>query len=106
MEKVQLSNVKSALKYLRLKAPQSRKLNSRRTKPKSKIFAIDKMVRGKFEIQIDKKITDESFMEYCLNLKASGYDPSLLIGVYALGKSWHFKKLLFLQTLLQEVRNR
>ncbi len=64
------------------------------------------MVRGKFEIQIDKKITDENFIEYCLNSKASGYDPSFLIGIYALGKSWHFKKLLFLQTLLQEVQER
>ena len=66
------------------------------------------MVQGKFTIQIDKKITDESFMEYCLNIKASGYDPMVLIGFYALGKQWHFSKLLFLQKELGtvEVRKR
>jgi len=48
------------------------------------------------KIEIDKKITDKMFMEHCLNLHYSGYDPRVLIAFYALGKSWHISKLLFL----------
>ena len=54
------------------------------------------------EIQIDSKITEKDFMEYCLNLRASGYDPAILMGFYALGESWHIDKLLYLQELLSE----
>ena len=61
------------------------------------------MEEGKLGIQIDKRITDKVFMEYCLNLKASGYDPIILMGIYGLGKSWHFAKLLYLNQLLNEI---
>lgn len=53
-------------------------------------------MKGKMKITVDKKITDEFFMEYCLNLYHSGYDPSILIGFYALGKKWHISKIDFL----------
>lgn len=53
------------------------------------------------EIVIDKRITDEKFMEYCLNLKASGYDPTLLIAFFGLGKGWNIEKLLQLQKELK-----
>lgn len=55
-----------------------------------------------FSIVIDPKITDENFMEYCLNLYFSGYDPTLLIGFYSLAKTWHADKLIF---LLKEMKN-
>ena len=48
------------------------------------------------QIKIDPKITDEKFMEYCLNLHHSGYDPMILIAFYGLGKGWHISKLEFL----------
>lgn len=47
-------------------------------------------------IVIDPRITDDAFMEYCLNLYFSGYDPSLIIGFYALGKGWNINKVIFL----------
>jgi len=55
-----------------------------------------------FTIKIDKKIDDAFFMEHCLNLVASGYDPTLLIGFYALGKRWHIEKFSRLQSLIRE----
>ncbi len=54
------------------------------------------------EIQIDSKLTEEYFMEHCLNLKASGYDPTILIGFYAIAKRWHVDKFLYLRELLNE----
>lgn len=50
----------------------------------------------KMKIEIDKKITDEMFMEHCLNLKASGYNPMILIVIFSLVKSWHISKFMFL----------
>jgi len=61
-------------------------------------------MEGKFKIKIDEKITDEQFMEYCLNLKTSGYEPLILVGFYALGKGWNIDKLLFLQNLLEDIK--
>jgi len=55
------------------------------------------MTQGKLTIQIDEKITDEGFMEHCLNLASSGYDPTILIAFYGLGKSWHISNIKFLQ---------
>ena len=54
------------------------------------------------KIQIDNKITERDFMEHCLNLKASGYVPTVLIGFYAIAKRWHIDKFLYLQELLNE----
>jgi hypothetical protein len=56
----------------------------------------------KFKIKIDKRISDERFMEHCLNLHCSGYNPMLLIAFYSLGRGWHYTKLLHLKKLLDE----
>jgi hypothetical protein len=61
-------------------------------------------MKNNFSILIDKRITDESFMEHCLNLKSSGYDPTILIGFYSLGKNWHYTNVLFLCNLLNQLK--
>ncbi len=62
------------------------------------------MTTGKFKIKIDKEITEIDFMEQCLNLYHSGYDPSLLIGIYGLGKGLHVSKIIYLKELMGEIR--
>ena len=64
------------------------------------------MTQGQLKIQIDKKITDEMMMEYCLNLYFSGYDPFLLMGFYSLGKGWHFNKIVQLTNLMEDKKER
>jgi len=59
-------------------------------------------MKNTFTIKIDKKIDDTFFMEHCLNLVASGYDPTLLIGFYALGNGWNLEKFGLLQSLIRE----
>ena len=39
----------------------------------------------KLKINIDKKITEQKLIEHCLNLKHSGYDPTILMAFYFLG---------------------
>ena len=58
-------------------------------------------MKGNLEIKIDPRITEQDFMEYCLNLKASGYDPQIILAFYSLGKSWNIEKLLF---MMEELR--
>jgi hypothetical protein len=50
----------------------------------------------KMQIRINPNIPDDKFMEYCLNLHHSGFDPTFFIFIYALGKKWHTDKLFFL----------
>jgi len=59
-------------------------------------------MKNAFTIKIDRKIDDALFMEHCLNLVASGYDPTLLVGFYALGKSWNLETFGCLQSLIRE----
>jgi len=58
-------------------------------------------MKNTFTIKIDKKIDDTFFMEHCLNLVASGYDPTLLIGFYALGNGWNLEKFGLLYSLIE-----
>jgi len=64
------------------------------------------MKKSKFTINIDKKIIDKDLMEYCLNLKCSGYDPTLLWAFYSLGKGWHLNKLSFFLNKLTEIETK
>lgn len=58
----------------------------------------------KFTININKKITERDFMEHCLNLKCSGYDPTFLVAFYSLGKRWKVDKLIYLLNLLEDLK--
>ena len=59
------------------------------------------MNTGKFEMDI--KVSEHDFMEWCLNLKSSGYNPFPIMAIYALGKSWHITKLVYYKNLLEEL---
>lgn len=58
---------------------------------------------GEFEIKIDKRLDDKTFMEHCLNLKASGYDPLLFIVLFATGRRWKIDKFTRLLEILYSV---
>jgi len=58
-----------------------------------------------FKISIDKKLTEQSLIEYCLNIKSSGYDCKFIFFLYALGKHWHIDKLSYYIKLL-DIENR
>ena len=58
---------------------------------------------NQFTISIDNKITEQVFVEYCLNLKASGYDPLLFFIFYGLGKSWNVNGLFYYLKLMREL---
>lgn len=55
-----------------------------------------------FKIEIQEGITDQQIMEHCLNLKCSGYDPTLIIAFYGLGKKWLVDDLMFIMKELEE----
>ncbi len=59
---------------------------------------------NKFSIKIDEKITEQRMMEWCLNLKGSGYDSTFQFCLYAFLKSWHFSKLTYYRKLLEDVK--
>ncbi len=58
----------------------------------------------RFKITIDNEITERDFMEHCLNLYFSRYDPSLLMGIYGLGKGLHVSKIIYLKGLMEDKR--
>jgi len=62
------------------------------------------MISGNLTIEIDKKINDKMFMEYCLNLVSSSYDPTLFIVFYSLGRNWHIDKFVYLQELINDLK--
>ncbi len=48
-------------------------------------------------LKITTNISEKEFMEGCLNQAHQlNYDMSLVIGLYALARSWHVDKLMFL----------
>ena len=51
-----------------------------------------------FNIQIE--VNEQDFIEYCLNLKHSGYDCTLMLLFYAVGERWHITKLAYYFKLL------
>ncbi len=61
------------------------------------------MITGKLTITIDK-IKEQDFMEHCLNLYFSGYDPMALMMLYGLGKRWGVSKIIFLRKLMGEMK--
>ena len=54
---------------------------------------IEISVRNKMrKLTIQSDVTEQAMIEWCLNLKYSGYDPTLMLLLYALGKRWHIDK--------------
>jgi len=53
------------------------------------------------KLTIKANIPEKDFMESLLNMKHSGYDVSLHIGLYALAHSWHHNKLIYYLKLLE-----
>ncbi len=54
-------------------------------------------------ITIEADIPEDVFMENMLNQHFSGYDVSLMFGIYALAHSWHINKLIYYKNLLGDV---
>jgi len=55
----------------------------------------------KLTIKIDKRIEEREIVEYCLNLKCSGYEPMIHLSLYALAKGWHINKIIHYNNLLR-----
>ena len=55
-----------------------------------------------FTIDIDKNITEQSFIENCLNMKYSGYDWRIAFFFYALGRRLHINKFNYYFKLLED----
>ena len=53
------------------------------------------------KITIDIHLDEHDFMEACLNLRHSNYDPTILILFYALAQKWHITKLNYYLKLLK-----
>ena len=53
-------------------------------------------------ITIEANIPEDVFMESMLNQHFSGYDVSLMFGLYALAHSWHVNKLIHYKDLLED----
>ncbi len=58
-------------------------------------------MKGTFKIEIDNKLTEQKFVEHCLNMKYSGYDCNVVFFFYALGKRWKVEKLTYYLKLLE-----
>ncbi len=54
------------------------------------------------EITIEANISEQDFIESCLNMKHSGSDPIFHLVIYAFAKSWHIDKLTYYKELLEE----
>ena len=50
-------------------------------------------MKGTFKIEIGRKVTEQQFIEGCLNMKYSGYGWKLAFFFYALGRHWHLDNL-------------
>lgn len=59
-------------------------------------------MEGKIIIEAD--IPEKEFMESCLNMRFSGYNPMIPLGFYALAHSWHVNKLIYYLNLLEVKR--
>lgn len=61
-------------------------------------------MQGTITFKVDPEITEQKLVEYCLNLKASGYDPSLLFFMYAFARAWYLDKLIYYKDLLDSLK--
>ena len=61
-------------------------------------------MKGTFKIEIDKSITEQNFIEGCLNMKYSGVDWRIAFFFYALGQRWHINKFNYYFKMLEEVK--
>jgi len=50
---------------------------------------------------VESKIPERELMEWCLNLRFSGYDPMLYLGLHTLANRWHINKLTYYVRLLE-----
>lgn len=61
------------------------------------------------KIQIDKRIDEKFLIENLLNLKNSGFITFEIavftIGIYAMKKKWHYKKVVYYTDLIKETEN-
>ena len=60
------------------------------------------MTKGTFNIKIDG-ITEQQFIESCLNYKCSGYEPLLFFMFYALAKRMDICDFTYYSKLLEGV---
>ena len=61
-------------------------------------------MKGKFTIEVDKRITEQNHIETCLNMKHSGYDWKVPFFFYAMGKRWNGLKLFYYLNLLDDTQ--
>ena len=49
----------------------------------------------------ESKVPERELMEWCLNLRHSGYDPMIILSFHALANRWHINKLAYYLRLLE-----
>jgi len=52
-------------------------------------------------MNIISNVPEKEMIEWCLNLRYSGYDPMLYLGLHALANGWHINKLSYYVGLLE-----
>lgn len=63
----------------------------------------EREMTGKFNIKVDKSITEQLLIENCIMYKLSGLEYIPLFVFYALAESWHIDKLIYYKDLLEKV---
>lgn len=53
------------------------------------------------KLTIDVKVPENYFIEWCLNMRYSGYDYTLAFAFYALANHWHINKLKYYLKLIE-----
>lgn len=61
-----------------------------------------KMTQGILSVVMDKNVTEQGVLEYCLNLYHQGYRYELILGLYMLVNNWHIEKILHYNKLFME----
>ena len=64
------------------------------------------MPKGTFQIQINKSITEQQFIESCLNYKYSGYYSTFFLLIYALETRMNVDDFTYYFNLLEGVKRR
>ncbi|MFA6201205.1 MAG: hypothetical protein WC679_12455 [Bacteroidales bacterium] len=59
------------------------------------------MGQGTLAIEIDEEIDERLLIENCLMYYYSGYDPSIILSLYAFAKKWHITKFIYYLSLLK-----
>lgn len=61
-------------------------------------------MRGRIKFVIEG---DEcSFIESCLNIVSSGYDPDIGLFLFALAKGWHISKLQYYYKMINDEKDK